>query len=228
MTLPTISTPIFEIDVKSLNKKVKFRPFLVREEKILILAGETEEVADMVNAMRQVIKSCAKEDLDVESLPYFDLQNIFIRLREQSIGSVTDFVLICGECSHRTNTQLDLNQIQITEKEGHNNNIKLDDNVGVIMKYPRLDSMVQTEKPVYDLVVECIEKIYTDEEIFNASEYSADELNAFVDSLSNKQFEKIVEFFETAPKIQHVIEYNCANCGTKNYVVVDGVQNFFG
>lgn len=228
MTLPTITTPTFDIEVKSLKKNVKFRPFLVKEEKILILAGETEEVTEMINAMREVIRSCAKEELDVDSLPYFDIQNIFIRLREQSIGEVTDFMLICGECGHRTATQLDLSQIQITEHDGHTNSISLTDEIGVVMKYPKLDAMVDYKKPAYDLVAESIDKIHTKDEIFEVSEYSSEEISSFIDSLSNKQFEKLVNFFETAPKIEHVIDYTCGKCETKNFVVVDGIQNFFG
>lgn len=228
MSLPTITAPTFTVDVKSLNKTIKMRPFLVKEEKILLLASETDDVAEIANVMRQVISACCLDELDVDALPYFDLQNIFIRLREQSIGSITDFTLICGQCSHRTPTQLDLNQIQIKETDGHTNKIDIDQGIGVIMKYPRMESLVNEKKPIYDLVVESIDKIYNDEEIFDVKEYTTDELKSFVDNLSNAHFAKIVEFFETAPKVQHLIEYKCANCETENVVLVDGVQNFFG
>lgn len=228
MALPTLSVPTFDIEVYSTKQKVKMRPFLVKEEKILILAAESNQREDMIRAMQQVINLCSEGRIAADSLPFFDLQNIFIRLRSQSIGSMTEFNLICGECGHKTPTTLDLDSINLKTSENHSNKIMLTDDVGLIMKYPTAEVLINENKPIFDLVVSCVDKIFDANEVHNASDYSIQELEEYIDRLTNEQFEKIVEFFTTAPRISHVIEYTCSNCQTENTVVVDGVENFFG
>jgi Zn finger protein HypA/HybF involved in hydrogenase expression len=228
MTLPILSVPTFDVDVFSTKQKVKMRPFLVKEEKILILAAESQERADMVRAMQQVVQSCSNGNLDAEKLPFFDLQNIFIRLRSQSIGKDSEFNLICGECGHKTATTLDLDDIQLRTNPDHSNKIMIDSDIGVIMKYPTAEILSNEDLPMFDLVVSCIDKIFTQEEVHNASEEGYEEVAKFIDGLTSEQFEKIVEFFLTSPKIFHNIDYVCPKCQTENSVVVDGVENFFG
>jgi Zn finger protein HypA/HybF involved in hydrogenase expression len=219
MALPTISVPTFDVEVYSTKQKVSMRPFLVKEEKILILAAESNQRADMIRAMQQVINSCSDGKIDSEKLPFFDIQNIFIKLRSQSIGKESEFNLICGECGHKTPTILDLDNIELQ---------MITPDVGVIMKYPTAEVLVDDDLPVFDLVVSCIDKVFTQDEIHDAKDQTTEEIATFIEGLTNEQFEKIVEFFVTAPKIFHNIDYTCPKCGTENTVVVDGVENFFG
>ena len=228
MALPTLSVPTFDVDVYSTKEKIRMRPFLVKEEKILILAAESNQRSDMIRAMQQVVSSCSDGKIDAEKLPFFDLQNIFIKLRSQSIGKDSEFNLICGECSHKTPMTLDLESIELKTHPNHTNKIMINDEIGVLMKYPTAETLSNEDLPMFDLVVSCVDKIFTKEEVHNASEEGYEEVAKFIDSLTNEQFEKIVEFFLTAPKIFHSIDYTCPKCQTENNVVVDGVENFFG
>lgn len=228
MTLPTISVPTFDVEVYSTKQKVSMRPFLVKEEKILILAAESNQRADMIRAMQQVINSCSYGKIEAEKLPFFDIQNIFIRLRSQSIGRDSEFNLICGQCGHKTPTILDLDQIGLKITPEHKNKIMITNDIGIIMKYPTAEVLVDDNLPVFDLVVSCIDKVFTQDEIHDAKDQTTEEIVTFIEGLTNVQFEKIVEFFVTAPKIFHNIDYTCSKCQTENTVVVDGVENFFG
>jgi len=228
MALPVLTTPTFDLEVLSTKQKVRFRPFLVKEEKLLILAAESGDSAEMIKAMQNVVYSCSDGKLDGFELPFFDLQNLFVRIRAQSIGGITEFNLICGECGHKTETQVNLDEINLTVFDNHTNKIMVTDDIGLVMKYPRAEVGVDENLPVFDLVVSCVDKIFTNEEIFNAEDETPEEVRRFVDSLTSEQFEKIVEFFITTPKMRHVIEYKCAKCETENVVVIDGVENFFG
>ena len=225
--IPVLDTPTFDVDVYSLNKKVQMRPFLVKEEKILIMAQESGKKEDMMKAMQDIVSVCSRGALVGKDLPFFDLQNIFLRLRSQSIGNITDFVLICGECGHKTETTLDLNSLTVDFPENHSNKIMLSDNVGVFMKYPKAEILVDDETPAFDLVMSCVEKIFDNDEIYDAAEEGKEEVETFINSLSTQQFEKIVEFFQTSPRLEKTIDYTCVKCDTENTVLIDGVENFF-
>ena len=227
MSLPVLSTPTFDVKIISLGKNVKFRPFLVKEEKILILAAESEDPTEMLSAMQNIVTSCSDGAVDGKTLPFFDLQNAFIKLRGESIGGETEFNLICGECSHRTPTSLDLKTIQVKTDETHTNKINLTDDIGIIMKYPDASLLVDKSLKTYDIVLKCIDKIYTKEEVFDAADETPEELARFVDGLTSEQFERIANFFVTMPKIEHVIEYKCPNCSADNVVIMDGIESFF-
>lgn len=227
MPLPVMNTPTFKVRIHSLNKDIEFRPFLVKEEKILILAQESNEPKEMIKAMQDIVTSCSNGAVDGRELPFFDLQYAFIQLRSQSIGNITDFILICGECGHKTETTLDLNNLTIDFPENHTNRIMLSDNVGVTMKYPKAEILVDDETPAFDLVVSCIDKIFDQDEIYDAEEEGVYEVEKFINSLSTQQFEKIVEFFQTSPRLEKTIDYTCVKCNTENTVLIDGVENFF-
>jgi hypothetical protein len=227
MPLPTMTTPTFRVKLHSLSSEIEFRPFLVKEEKILILAQESNEPKEMIKAMQDIVTSCSDGKVQGRDLPFFDLQYAFIQLRSQSIGNVTDFVLICGECGHKTETTLDLNSLTIDFPENHTNKIMLSDAVGVIMKYPKAEILVDDETPAFDLVVACIDKIFDQDEIYSAEDEGPEEVEKFINSLSTQQFEKIVEFFQTSPRLEKTIDYTCVKCETENTVLIDGVENFF-
>lgn len=228
MALPTLSVPTFDVEIYSTKQKVSMRPFLVKEEKLLILAAESNQRSDMIRAMQQVVTSCSDGKIDAEQLPFFDLQNIFIRLRAQSIGAESEFNLICGECGHKTPTTLNLETIQLEIPPNHKNKIMITEEIGIIMKYPTAEILANEDMPIFDLVTSCIDQIFTRDEVHQSNDVSAEEIANFVDGLTTEQFEKIVEFFTTSPRISHIIEYKCSNCNTDNTVVVDGVENFFG
>lgn len=226
--IPVLDTPTFEVEVYSTNQKVEMRPFLVKEEKILIMAQESGKREDMLKAMQDIVTACSKGAIDGRDLPFFDLQNIFLRLRSQSIGGSSEFNLICGECQHRTPFELDLDSIQLVKTEGHTNKIQLTDDVGVIMRYPTAEDLVNDELKVFDIVVSSIEAIYTKEEIHSTKDETVEEISAWVEQLTAEQFEKISKFFETAPRLEKIIEYKCPKCETENVVVMDGLESFFG
>lgn len=227
MPLPVMNTPTFDVKIYSLNKDVKFRPFLVKEEKILILAQESGDPKEMIKAMQNIVTSCSNGEVIGETLPFFDLQNAFLRLRSQSIGNITDFLLICGECGHKVDTTLDLDTLELDFPENHTNKIMLNDSVGVFMKYPNANILVDNETPAFDLVVSCVDKIFDNEEIYDAADEGIEAVERFVDGLTSDQFESIVKFFETSPRLEKKIEYTCPNCNTENVVLIDGVENFF-
>jgi hypothetical protein len=226
--IPVLDTPTFDVDVYSLNKKVQMRPFLVKEEKILIMAQESGKKEDMMKAMQDIVSVCSRGALVGKDLPFFDLQNIFLRLRSQSIGGTSEFNLICGECQHRTPFEMDLESIQLVTNEEHTNKIQLTEDIGVIMRYPSGEELGNEENKVFDIVVSCIDSIYTKEEIHSTKDETKEDIEAWVENLTSDQFEKIAKFFETSPRLEKTIEYKCSKCETENVVVMDGLESFFG
>ena len=226
--IPVLDTPTFDVDVYSLNKKVQMRPFLVKEEKILIMAQESGKKEDMMKAMQDIVSVCSRGALVGKDLPFFDLQNIFLRLRSQSIGGTSEFNLICGECQHRTPFEMDLESIQLVTNEEHTNKIQLTDDIGVVMRYPSGEELGNEESKVFDIVVSCIDSIYTKEEIHSTKDETKEDVEAWVENLTSDQFEKIAKFFETSPRLEKTIEYKCSKCETENVVVMDGLESFFG
>ena len=182
--IPVLDTPTFDVDVYSLNKKVQMRPFLVKEEKILIMAQESGKKEDMMKAMQDIVSVCSRNVLVGKDLPFFDLQNIFLRLRSQSIGGTSEFNLICGECQHRTPFEMDLESIQLVTNEEHTNKIQLTDDIGVIMRYPSGEELGNEEYKVFDIVVSCIDSIYTKEEIHSTKDETREDVEAWVGHLS--------------------------------------------
>ena len=207
--IPVLDTPTFDVDVYSLNRKVQMRPFLVKEEKILIMAQESGKKEDMLKAMQDIVSVCSQGALVGKDLPFFDLQTIFLRLRSQSIGGTSEFNLICGECQHRTPFEMDLDSIQLVITDEHTNKIKLNDDVGVIMRYPTGEELGNDQLKVFDIVVSCIESIYTKEEIHSTKDETKEDIEAWVEKLTSEQFDKIAKFFETSPRLEKIIEYKC-------------------
>ena len=226
--IPVIATPTFEVEVYSKKQKVEMRPFLVKEEKILIMAQESGKKEDMLGAMQDIITACSAGKINGKELPFFDIQNIFLKLRAQSIGGTSEFNLICGECQHRTPFELDLSTIELVTTEEHTNKIQLTDEIGVTMKYPPAAQLVRDDLKVFDIVVSSIETVFTPDEVHNTKDETVEEVTNFVDSLTTEQFDKLAKFFQTAPRVEKIIEYTCPNCQTENVVVMDGLESFFG
>ena len=238
MPLPKITTPTYELELPSTQKKVRYRPFLVKEEKVLLIALETEDTKEITNAIRAVIKSCVlTRGIKVETLPTFDIEYLFLNIRGKSVGEVIEVNLICpddGVTEVKKNIPID--DIKIQRTDGHTNQIKLDDNIMMEMKYPSLDQFIKNNfdftegnqmDQSFELIGSCIDKIYTEEEVWTASDCTKKELTEFLESMNSSQFKEIENFFETMPKLTHTIKVKNPNTEKENDVVLEGLASFF-
>ena len=215
MQLPKIQTPIFNIEIPSIKKTKKFRPFLVKEEKILLLAQQGND-SDLLDAITQIINNCCLEDLNISSLASFDLEYIFLKLRARSVNNLVELKYKDKEDDKIYAFEVDLDNIDITYDENHTNKIKINDQYTILMKYPGIDlpdeiKTVSQDDVFYKMIVSCIDKIYNENEIFLMNEYSFEEAKNFIDNLDVPTFEKIQNFFSTMPKLLHRLEYVNAN-----------------
>ena len=238
MPLPKIATPTYELELPSTQKKVRYRPFLVKEEKVLLIALESEDTKEITNAIRAVIKSCVlTRGIKVETLPTFDIEYLFLNIRGKSVGEVIEVNLICpddGVTEVKKNIPID--DIKIQRTDGHTNQIKLDDNIMMEMKYPSLDQFIKNNfdftegnqmDQSFELIGTCIDKIYTEEEVWTASDCTKKELTEFLESMNSSQFKEIENFFETMPKLTHTIKVKNPNTEKENDVVLEGLASFF-
>ncbi len=242
MPLPTISAPNYELELPSSGKKIKYRPFLVKEEKILILALESQDTKQITNAIKQVLKECIlTKGIKVEELPTFDIEYIFLNVRGKSVGESIDLIVTCyddGETQVPVTVYID--EIQVQKSPEHVKDIKLDDKLVLRMKYPSLEqfiknnfdfSSVQSESNIeksFDIIASCIEIIFTDDESWAASDCTRKELIEFIESMNSSQFKQIEKFFETMPKLSHTIKIKNPKTGVENEVVLEGLTSFFG
>ena len=230
MQLPKIQTPIFNIEIPSIKKTKKFRPFLVKEEKILLLAQQGND-SDLLDAITQIINNCCLEDLNISSLASFDLEYIFLKLRARSVNNLVELKYKDKEDDKIYTFEVDLDNIDITYDENHTNKIKINDQYTILMKYPGIDlpdeiKTVSQDDVFYKMIVSCIDKIYNENEIFLMNEYSFEEAKNFIDNLDVPTFEKIQNFFNTMPKLLHRLEYVNAN-GTPRVIDIQGIKDFF-
>jgi len=238
MPLPKIATPTYELVLPSTQKKVRYRPFLVKEEKVLLIALESEDTKEITNAIRAVIKSCVlTRGIKVETLPTFDIEYLFLNIRGKSVGETIEVNLICpddGVTEVKKNIPID--DIQIQRTDGHTNQIKLDDNIMMELKYPSLDQFIKNNfdftegnqmDQSFELIGTCIDKIYTEEEVWTASDCTKKELTEFLESMNSSQFKEIENFFETMPKLTHTIKVKNPNTEKENDVVLEGLASFF-
>ena len=238
MALPSNSMPTFNLTVPSTGKVVRFRPFLVKEEKALLIAQQSEDPQVMVDTLRNVIKGCISDDLDVSKLATFDLEYIFLQIRGKSVGETVDLFFQCdvdhGEQNEkaRSKVTIHLSEVEVTKTDGHTNKIPLFNDVGVIMKYPTLESaesMTDFEniEDIFGLVADSIDCIYDSEQVYHAHETPRDELMQFLNNLTTEQFLKVQKFFETMPKLSVSVDYKCPICGKEHHKVLEGLANFF-
>lgn len=237
MALPLNSTPVYQLTVPSSNKIVKFRPFLVKEEKALLLAQQSEDPSVMVNTLQEVIKSCVKEDIDTTKLAIFDLEYIFTQIRAKSVGEEVELIFRCQHCDDekaKVNIKIDLTEVKVSKDPNHKSKIDLFDDVGVMMKYPNIDIIKKLDngafnniEGVFDIVIDCIDYIYDSNEVYHTSEQSIKEMQEFLNNLTSEQFGKLQQFFETIPKLVKEVEYTCPICSANNKVTLSGIQSFF-
>lgn len=238
MALPMNSMPTFNLTVPSTGKKVRFRPFLVKEEKALLIAQQSEDPKVMVDTLRGVIEGCILDDIDSTTLATFDLEYIFLQIRGKSVGETVDLFFQCdvdhGEQNDKAKSKITINlaDIEVTKSEGHSNKIPLFGDVGVIMKYPTLEAaeaMTDFENidEIFGMVADSIECIYDAEQVYHTKDTSKQEILQFLNNLTTEQFLKVQQFFETMPKLSTTVEYKCPICGKEHKKVLEGLANFF-
>ena len=237
MPLPTITTSEYELVLPSNGKTVKYRPFLVKEEKILILALEGANQKEITNAVKQVIKACViTRGIKIELLPAFDIEYLFLNIRAKSVGESIDLLVTCGDDGKtEVAVNVPINDIQVVKSEEHSTDIEIGDGYTVKMKYPSLNQFIETNftedtdtvEQSFGIISSCIDMVYNDEEMFTAAECTKKELKEWVESLTSAQFAKIEKFFETMPKLQHTIKVVNPNTKKENTVVLEGLTDFF-
>lgn len=240
MALPIMNTPTYNLVVPSTGEKVKYRPFLVKEEKALLIAQQSEDVEVMVDSLKQVIGGCVLDKIDVDNLATFDIEYIFTQIRAKSVGEIVELLFPCSEDHGEDNDKaklkisIDLTNLQVEFPEGSVKKIPLFGDVGVIMKYPSFDLMSKMENinvedvdTIFDIIASCIDIIYEGDEIHYAKEQSKEELLEFLYNLTNDQFQSLQKFFTKMPKISKTVEYNCPICAKHHSVTLEGMQSFF-
>tara|TARA_R100000664_G_C2744609_1_gene132584 strand:- start:247 stop:966 length:720 start_codon:yes stop_codon:yes gene_type:complete len=239
MPLPKIATPTYELELPSTGKTIQYRPFLVKEEKLLVLALESENTKEMTTAIKNVLKSCVlTKGVKIETLPTFDIEYLFLNIRGKSVGEDIEVNVICpddGKTSVPVTIAID--DIAIQRDENHTNKIKLDDNLMMEMKYPSLDEFIKNNfdfkednvmDQSFELIASCMDKIYNEEEVWTTSDCTKKEVNSFLESMNSSQFKDIEKFFETMPKLSHTVTITNPNTKVKNEVVLEGLTSFFG
>ena len=238
MPLPKISTAEYELTLPSNGKTIKYRPFLVREEKILILALESENQKQITTAVRQVIKECVlTKGIKVDQLPSFDIEYLFLNIRGKSVGESIELMVTCGD-DGKTEVPVTvlIDDIEVSSNDEHSSDIELSDGYSVKMKYPSLSQFIETNfnqddedavEKSFEMIATSIDMVYNDKDMFAASECTKKELKEWVESLTSAQFQKIEQFFETMPKLTHTLEVVNPNTKKKNTIVLEGLTDFF-
>ena len=202
---------------------------MVTKEKILLIALEGGQYSQITDAIKHIVSECTFNKIDTEKIPVFDLIHIFINIRAKSVGETVEPIVTCKKCEHGNQIEIDLTKIKIKNNKKHNSKISLGDDLGVVMKYPTVKS--DTDNPseisATDIVATCVDLVYKGEDVYKASEYTSKELVDFIEGLTHDQFEKILEFFDTMPKLTHTIKFKCASCGLENTTTLEGLNDFF-
>lgn len=238
MVLPRISTPTYELELPSTGQTIKYRPFLVKEEKLLVLALESEDTKQITTAIKTVIKNCIEtKGIKVESLPTFDIEYLFLNIRGKSVGEEIEVNLICPDDETTTvPVKINVDDIKVQKNPDHNKQIKVDDSIMMEMKYPSLDQFIKsnfdlsadnTMDQSFDLIASCIDKIYTEDEVWAAADVSKKEILEFLEQMNSTQFKDIEKFFETMPKLSHKVTIKNPNTEVESEVVLEGLSSFF-
>lgn len=238
MPLPKISTPTYELELPSTGKTIVYRPFLVREEKLLVLALESQDPKQISMAIKNVIKNCIEtKGIKVETLPTFDIEYLFLNIRGKSVGEEIEVNILCPDDEETyVLKKLNVDDIHVQRNDEHDNKIKLDDNLMMEMKYPSLDQFVKTNfdlesdnnmEQSFELIASCIDKIYNEDEVWVAADVTKKELSEFLDQMNTVQFKQIEKFFETMPKLSHTISVKNPKTGVESEVVLEGLSSFF-
>jgi hypothetical protein len=232
MSLPTLSLPSYELVIPSSKKKVKYRPFMVKEEKILLMALESEDEKQIADALESIIASCIiTKGFKVQDLATFDIEYIFLNIRAKSVGEIIELLIPCPDDPETdVKVTIDIEQVNVEFEYGHTNKIKLDDNLWIEMKYPGIDTFANPQEDIDDsfkFVANSVAKIYNDEEVWDTNTTTEHEYIHFIEQLSSKQFAKLQKFFDTMPSLRHKLKLENPKTGFQFEYVVEGLSNFF-
>mgnify|MGYP002134212061 CR=1 FL=1 len=231
--------PTFTLTVPSTGKSVRYRPFVVKEEKALMIAQQSEDPSVMIDTLKNVIKSCVQDPIEVDALAVFDLEYIFTQIRGKSVGEIVDLMFSCdndhGEQNEKAKSKVkvDLSTIEVTRDPNHTNKIMLFGDCGVVMRYPNMNMIKQLDagsdniEDIFEVIVASIDCIFQGDDIYYAKEQNKEELQQFLNNLTSDQFKKVQTFFETMPKLTTTVEYKCPICGKEHKKVLEGLQSFF-
>jgi hypothetical protein len=238
MPLPKIVTPTYELELPSTEQTIKYRPFLVKEEKVLVMAMETEDTKQITNAVKTVLKNCIEtKGIKVETLPTFDIEYLFVNIRSKAVGEEVEVYIICPDDGEtEVPVTINVDDIKVEKDENHSTKIKVDDNIMMEMKYPSLEQFIKNNFDIsgstnvdqsFDLIASCVDKIYTEDEVWSTSDVTKKELIDFLEQMNSVQFKEIEKFFETMPKLQHKLEVENPKTKVKSEVVLEGLTSFF-
>ena len=236
MALPKLGYPTYELELPSNGKTVKYRPFLVKEEKVLLMALESQDEKQVTSAVKDLIKNCVISRIKVDSLPSFDLEYMFLKIRAASIGEVINLTVTCLDDNEtKVEAEININEIEVFKPEGHNSKIMFDDKTGIVMKYPSMKQFIEREflqkdmgtEEVYGFIAESIDQIFTEDEVFDSSTTTKKEFRTFVENLTTKQFEKIQQFYITCPRLSHTFKVTNPKTGKESEYTIEGLQSFF-
>ena len=237
MALPKLTTPTYELEIPSTDQKIKYRPFLVREEKILMMAMESKSSADITQAVKDIVMECTFNKVNISNMPMFDVEYIFLSIRSKSVGEVSKLKLLCPDDGKTyADVELDLNEVKVQVGDDHTNKIELTDDMGLIMKYPTIDSFSETgirdinPSNMLDVISTCILQIYEKkgEKTYDPKDQTKKELTEFIEQLNTKQFKDVQKFFETMPKLKHEITIKNPKTKKESKVTLTGLNDFFG
>jgi hypothetical protein len=233
MSLPKINFPTYELEVPSTKDKITYRPFLVKEEKILLLAMEESDEAHIARALKQIVANCTFDSLDVNTMPLFDLEYIFLNIRAKSVGETADLKLLCPDDNKTyAEVSLPLNEVKVEFSKDHTNEIKITDDITIIMAYPTYELLgmnqdEMTMEKTFKLIEDCTARVIDGETIHERADFNSEDLREFYDSLSSQQFLEVQKFFETMPRLRHKIEVINPKTKKKNKITLEGLQSFF-
>ena len=241
MPLPTIATPTYELTLPSTGKKIKYRPFLVKEEKLLILALDSKDQVEITNSVKDVLKKCVlTRGIKIDDLPTFDIEYLFLNVRAKSVGEDINLVETCPDDKEtEVPVTIYVDEIEVIKSKEHNKDITLDKDMTLRMKYPSLNQFIEnnfdvedtpqtTVSKTFQLVADCMETVFTKEDAWDSNDYSPEERMQFIEQLSSKQFKEVEKFFATMPKLSHTIEVTNPNTKKKSSIVLEGLADFFG
>ena len=237
MALPKLNTPTYELEIPSTDEKIQYRPFLVKEEKILMMALETKDNAQIVNAVKDIVNECTFNKVNISTMPMFDTEFIFLQIRSKSVGEVSKLKLLCPDDKKTyADVELDLNEVKVQVEDDHTNKIELTDDMGIIMTYPSIDSFADSgiqdinATNMLDVIGSCILQIYEQkgEKVYEAKDQTKKELTEFIEQLNTKQFQDVQKFFDTMPRLKHTIKIKNPKTKKTSEVTLSGLNDFFG
>ena len=236
MALPKLNTPTYELEMPSTDEKIQFRPFLVKEEKILMIAMESGKNADIVNAVKQIVSACTFDKIDISNIPMFDVEYLFLKIRSKSVGEISKLKILCPDDKKTyANVEVNLEEVQVQVGDDHTNKIELGDGKGIVMTYPSVDSFLDTgitnitASNMLDMIGTCILQIFEDkgEKVYEAKDQTKKELSDFIEQLNTKQFQDIQKFFDTMPRLKHKVKVKNPKTKKESEITLQGLNDFF-